>query len=339
MTSEREDWIDYAKGLGIFLVVYGHVIQGLTKANLITTHSVYQDSVLMIYTFHMALFFLVSGFVTKPVSKDMLREFVRNKFQRLMYPYFIWSTAMVGAKTLFSNFINQPLKLENILQIGWKPVDMMWFLYTLFLCFVLKALFDWSYSFFMIPFSSLLLVALCFGLFENEILVHLTLNLPFFCLGVLLQNQVRPMNPRVNITSLGASVLIFFLIVCTPMLINMHWVVRSLIQGVFGCNLLIQIAIFLANCGQFSLIRKLGVCSFAIYLMHGYFATGARLVMAPYLPSFSLPCIILMVLFALTLPLVISQAFGASKIGRLLGITAGSVRKRSSQTRNSSAVA
>ena len=59
MTGKDLDWIDYAKVIGIFLVVFGHVLQGQIACS--------SDNILKllwdyIYLFHMPLFFMISGF-------------------------------------------------------------------------------------------------------------------------------------------------------------------------------------------------------------------------------------------------------------------------------------
>ena len=45
----RESWVDYAKGIGILLVVFGHVNRGLQAAGIIMPSKLYH--------FHMPLFF------------------------------------------------------------------------------------------------------------------------------------------------------------------------------------------------------------------------------------------------------------------------------------------
>ena len=55
--SERYTWIDCIKGIGIFLVVLGHI---------------YKDNYigLWIYSFHMPLFFMLSGYLMYAKSVD-----------------------------------------------------------------------------------------------------------------------------------------------------------------------------------------------------------------------------------------------------------------------------
>ncbi|MEY8214537.1 MAG: acyltransferase family protein, partial [Colwellia sp.] len=60
-STERFEWVDYAKAIGIFLVVYGHVSRGLVSAGLMADSTLYQYADSVIYSFHMPLFFFLSG--------------------------------------------------------------------------------------------------------------------------------------------------------------------------------------------------------------------------------------------------------------------------------------
>jgi fucose 4-O-acetylase-like acetyltransferase len=67
----RIEWIDVAKGIGIILVVMGHVL---------ASGGVYSA----IYLFHMPMFFILSGMVFKPGE---VRSTVWKKTRSLMIPY------------------------------------------------------------------------------------------------------------------------------------------------------------------------------------------------------------------------------------------------------------
>lgn len=69
---ERYDFIDLLKGIGIFLVVWGHTME---------PRSVY------IYSFHMPLFFFVSGYLHRDKPA---REYFPNRIKRLYLPYLIF---------------------------------------------------------------------------------------------------------------------------------------------------------------------------------------------------------------------------------------------------------
>ncbi len=73
--QQRIDSIDGAKALGIFLVIYAHTM--LWKP--------LQD---WIYVFHMPLFFFISGYLFSFARHQQKRSFIRQRFHRLMVPYF-----------------------------------------------------------------------------------------------------------------------------------------------------------------------------------------------------------------------------------------------------------
>lgn len=61
MASQRVFWVDNLKGILIILVVAGHVLQSAIDMNMT---SEYMDNIFKwIYSFHMPLFFVISGFV------------------------------------------------------------------------------------------------------------------------------------------------------------------------------------------------------------------------------------------------------------------------------------
>lgn len=76
------EWIDVAKGIGIFLILFGHVSYEL-KTRYIHT---------IIYTFHIPAFFVLSGLVfsIKPGAKFL--SFVKNKVFRIAIPLIIFVT-------------------------------------------------------------------------------------------------------------------------------------------------------------------------------------------------------------------------------------------------------
>ncbi|MCK6584746.1 MAG: acyltransferase family protein, partial [Anaerolineales bacterium] len=74
VTTTRIDYIDIAKGIGIILVVMGHNDFALISP---FTHK-------LIYSFHMPMFFFMSGMFFKP---DLpFGEHVRHRFNRVLKP-------------------------------------------------------------------------------------------------------------------------------------------------------------------------------------------------------------------------------------------------------------
>lgn len=76
--SERILWVDYAKFIGIFLVVLGHA-------------SVDESLRSFIYVFHIPLFFFISGLFFSFEKYPDWKVFVRKRFFQLIVPYLFFS--------------------------------------------------------------------------------------------------------------------------------------------------------------------------------------------------------------------------------------------------------
>lgn len=68
-------WVDWTKVIGIYLVVVGHGIISIDDRFMI-----------WIYSFHMPMFFIISGILAK---KKYIQETVSDIFKRLIIPYFL----------------------------------------------------------------------------------------------------------------------------------------------------------------------------------------------------------------------------------------------------------
>lgn len=118
-------WIDMVKVTGTFAVILGHISSPLGA---------------FIFSWHMPLFFICSGFITKN-SSDLTLEIKKN-FQRLIVPYFIF--CLIGLVATFSKSIllSRLLDYESELLAIFFWADMpalsnsyafvLWFLPTLF---------------------------------------------------------------------------------------------------------------------------------------------------------------------------------------------------------------
>ena len=76
-------WIDQLRGIAIFLVVLGHVaIPARIKS--------------VIYSFHMPLFFIISGLTLNhlKIQKLSMMEYIKDKIKKLLIPY-VWMSFLV----------------------------------------------------------------------------------------------------------------------------------------------------------------------------------------------------------------------------------------------------
>lgn len=131
--NKHFDSIDYMKGIGIFLVVLGHVI---LLSN--TENSIYLSITRVIYSFHMPLFFIISGMGLglkfQQVSLASYKLFLLKTFKALMIPYWICSIIY----TLLSCIANRDTFKEVLIErmaamITGRGIAPIWFLISLFL--------------------------------------------------------------------------------------------------------------------------------------------------------------------------------------------------------------
>ena len=126
MVSKRYYEIDLLKGIGIILMIMGHVpfSEEITKA---------------IYVFHMPLFFIASGFLYKR-KNDFNTAFVKW-LKRLILPYFIFFFffyVLWNIEIRPNNFsqLTQPLKSIFYINTDGMPINgAVWYLTATFVIF------------------------------------------------------------------------------------------------------------------------------------------------------------------------------------------------------------
>ncbi|KMY86787.1 Arginine/ornithine antiporter ArcD [Candidatus Paraburkholderia calva] len=139
----RENWVDHAKGIGIILVVFGHVNRGWNGAGLHMPGGLYGLMDSLIYAFHMPLFFFLSGlFFVKSIESRGTLRFIGNKVDTLVYPFVIWLTIQGTIQILLSCYTNGNATVTDMLTMYVRPHDQFWFLYALMNA-VLFALLYW----------------------------------------------------------------------------------------------------------------------------------------------------------------------------------------------------
>lgn len=131
--QKRLDYIDMVKGIGIILVVIGH-----------STY-VSEDVLTWLASFHMPLFFLVSGilFAHKRSYEEPFAAYVRKRFCGMMIPYFWFSLIYIGVDYYYlyahPEVIDQQFINSAILQaLSLYGISVLWFLPSIFfgeLCF------------------------------------------------------------------------------------------------------------------------------------------------------------------------------------------------------------
>ena len=129
MKDERSEgrivWLDAARGIGILLIVAGHIL----PMTLPISH--------FIYSFHVPLFFFLSGMVlqTRSVCSQPFTRFVGKKAGSLLYPYAVFSVLSLACERVFDSLDRFGGSVPStVLLLGDGP---LWFLPALFIAEVL----------------------------------------------------------------------------------------------------------------------------------------------------------------------------------------------------------
>lgn len=135
-TTKRLDYLDMAKGIGMVLVLMGH-LQGNTIFEL---SPYFQPMCVIIFSFHMPLFFIISGILmnikdSKNNSDLTLKEHVQKRFRGIMVPY-LWFSLCYFSVVVFA-LIKGSIAVETLLVNLWYVIscygmNVLWFLPALF---------------------------------------------------------------------------------------------------------------------------------------------------------------------------------------------------------------
>lgn len=96
LDRQRLNYIDVCKALGIILVVLGH------------THTIPDELYLIIYSFHMPLFFIIAGFVyNRANNKSAFHSYLMKKIKQYLLPYFVFSIINLAIEVLWRLLITK----------------------------------------------------------------------------------------------------------------------------------------------------------------------------------------------------------------------------------------
>lgn len=223
--TNRFVWIDVLKGIGIFYVTFAHLYPFLP----IEKH---------IYSFHMFLFFFISGFLHKKASD--ISSFIQKKFISLIVPFLFWNIFA----TIIDIFISHDYigSLQRFLTINgslcWdRPI---WFLLVLFFVEVIFLFIDRipsNYKYLSVIFAFII------GYFMQNTSVFLKLTLiPIAFVYYSLGNILNIINRKRRISKIYLVIIMFialFINIFTSVIFNNR---VSVVSAYFGNYYLCLIA-------------------------------------------------------------------------------------------------
>jgi len=340
--ASRYRWLDVARGIGIILVAIGHALGGLIDSPLGDGRDWLRQSFFLIYTFHMPLFFMLSGaLVARRIEADR-QKFAAGMVTDVAWPYFLWSVVQFTLIYSLGSLTNRPQEAlwPTLAALPVVPISQFWFLYALFILHgsALVALRGFGREGFLL---------LCLALKPLSFLIDMPLVLrlaamqaPWYGIGVFLAAGGlasiavdRPLWVRLTMPltaavlcaiALGAIPLFKpttdLLVAQAPAIAGLAWNWVVFPAGLMGAVAVIGLASF--NLGPVtSALSYLGRRSMPIFILHIMGIAGMRILLAKGFgvmePAVLLPVI---VIAGIVVPLVAFEAVAKLGWTRALGL-------------------
>jgi uncharacterized membrane protein YcfT len=262
----RVDWVDYAKGICIVMVVMMHSVLGVEAAA--GERGFMHLVVMFAKPFRMPDFFLISGlFLSVVIDRDW-RTYLDRKVVHFVYFYVLWVTIQFGFKA--PSFAAEAgwahvgfLYLESFIE----PFGTLWFIYLLPLFFVVtKATRK------MPPFLIWAVVALLESAHVATgwtVIDEFCARAVYFYSGYLFADQVFALSDRARARpSLALAVLALWALVNGGLVASgvSEWPIVSLMLGLCGACAIVILGTLLARAHWLNFLRFCGEHSIVIYL-------------------------------------------------------------------------
>ncbi len=137
----RLRWLDAWKGFAMLLVVAGHIADGYLDAGLFPeyrrTLQLWYD---IIYSFHMPLFFVLSGYaflIAYGGERQAEKERFRLQLCNIAAVYVLFSIIQWIVKMIFASKVNSVYTVRDLFMIPVKTMPPYWYLYVLFFLYLI----------------------------------------------------------------------------------------------------------------------------------------------------------------------------------------------------------
>jgi uncharacterized membrane protein YcfT len=282
--SERIDWVDYAKGICIIMVVMMHSVLGVELAAGQTGYMHYV--VEFAKPFRMPDFFLISGlFLARVIDRDW-RTYLDRKVVHFLYFYVLWVTIQFGFKAPgLADEHGWPYVIRFYLLSYIDPFGTLWFIYLLPVFFVLTkavrnvpAVLIWGIAALL---ESLHIVTGWTAIDE------FCARFVYFYSGYLFATQVFALSDTARAKPAVAMLGIAAWAVLNAVLVHggvSEWPVMSLALGFAGVVAIIVAGTLLAKMQWLNFVRFLGEHSIVVYLAFFLPMATARAALLKFAP-------------------------------------------------------
>ncbi|HWJ28668.1 MAG TPA: acyltransferase, partial [Flavisolibacter sp.] len=303
---DKIPWVYHARGIAIMLIVYRHVVLGMTFSDVHVSPLMY-DLQMVFFNFRMPAFFILSGvFIRKSLNNKTEKIVARNKVYTLLYPYILWSFLTVLLQICFSHFSNARrtwVDFEYIL-IQPRALDQLWYLIALFNTSILFLV---LYRF--LKNKPLMHILIAIGLHYLALYIYSYSFFSDFCnfyiyflTGALLSDKLLNINSRNKILNPSFLKWVF------PLFLIGQWfwfenntetltrkdtlqAIRPGYETVFlfinyiGCFVLFICSLLLAKAKRYEWLAYIGRNSLYIYILHVQIAAVMRKIVRDMYPN------------------------------------------------------
>lgn len=329
------DYVTFLQSFAVVLVLLGHSIPKVIEGNIPLGFDLLHK---LIYTFHMPLFFVISGFLLAKSfvvqSKSILsfKTFVIDKFKRLIIPYISIGTLAYCLKAfIFNKFAYRPAEVSfefyiKSLLIPWdNPNIYLWFLPTIFAILIL-GYFLLKINILKVKKMSLILFFLF--LFISNFSTNINISLFnfkgiifyffYFYLGILFFIYKDVV--------FKILVKFYILIILFLMFVLCFFINNYIFENIYGISYLLTIigilfsfslALFFSNKNIKFCYGLLDGIYYQIYLLSWFFQTGFRMLYQINLFDYEIVCLLMFlggIIFPLIIVKIINKYFTFLKI-------------------------
>lgn len=325
LSTGRLAWIDYAKGLTIFLVVYHHSYLTLINAGVKVTPWMVNSN-LFVYSFRMPMFFMLSGlFITKSLLKRGAYSYIKNRARILLYPYLVWGVLQATLGILFNQYAHADWNANRYLVILYQPnaTSQLWYLITLFNTALLYTLLEAKlhltkrHQFIL----GIILYLISPFLFFNSMIQDTTRFYVYLVFGSMISGFILRKDNFKLLSSIKLFIPLSTLAILTQYYLFKHLYLYTLEMTIsvsnltlhqvlshfwgmlifttiviIGCAFILNVCAVFQRLGKVNFIRIIGFHSLYIYLMHVLIAIGLRIFFVDFMhytnPYLLLPLLI-----------------------------------------------
>ncbi len=316
--STRCNWLDFAKGIAILLVVVGHALQYYLYPYTFNEELSWR----CIYSFHMPFFFILSGIASSfSRTSQFALKFVLNKSRRLMLPFLCWATIDYALMQLLTGG-------GNFLKYIITPSHGLWYLWSLFFIVILHTLvITLSNRTLLRIVNSVAIYVLLICISNIALgrfgLVEISRYYIFFSLGYFL--KVLGVIDYVISRRFLSYTIVITCIVIWGMLFTLYsydansyikWIIRTFL-ALSGSLSALFISIRLADLNYAKAsVEKLGINTMGIYAVNSYVIYALAIIFSHTLWCFPI-AVILDVIISLAISLILNKLAVSRKL--LLG--------------------